>query len=182
MVNRTLALILIFVSFGALACDPRRSAAAALSNRSASLDEQRPASCPPTQPPAVPFTPPGEREGGCDPDTFWVGTEKLYQCIPKSGDRWAWAPGTGEKIFWGSAAFDLHKNEDYSLKVTGRRLDGDAPPLVVEGVTNAIGKPHDFLLTGVYVPTPGCWEITGEYKGDKLSFIVWVYAYKPGDQ
>jgi len=29
-------------------------------------------------------------------------------------------------------------------------------------------------LTGVYVPTPGCWKITGDYQGDKLSFVVWV--------
>ena len=30
------------------------------------------------------------------------------------------------------------------------------------------------MLVGVYVPTPGCWEITGDYKGQKLSFVVWV--------
>jgi hypothetical protein len=24
------------------------------------------------------------------------------------------------------------------------------------------------------VPTPGCWEITGEYKGEKLSYVVWL--------
>jgi hypothetical protein len=30
------------------------------------------------------------------------------------------------------------------------------------------------MLVGVYVPTPGCWEITGEYRGEKLSFVVWV--------
>jgi hypothetical protein len=30
------------------------------------------------------------------------------------------------------------------------------------------------MLTGVDVPTPGCWEIMGDYKGQKLSFVVWV--------
>jgi hypothetical protein len=158
-----------------------------------SLDEQRaarPASCPLTRPPAVPFTPPGEPKEACEDDGFWLGTEKLWQCLPKSGIAWGWLPRTPDhatpeitaKIFWGSAHFDLHKDEDYSLKVTGRRLDGDAPPLVVDRATNALGKVHDSMLTGVYMPTPGCWEITGEYKGDKLSYVVWVYAVKQDNQ
>ena len=36
------------------------------------------------------------------------------------------------------------------------------------------------MLSGVYVPIPGCWEISGDYKGQKLSFVVWVQpAVKP---
>ena len=34
------------------------------------------------------------------------------------------------------------------------------------------------MLTGVYVPAPGCWEITREYDGNKLSFVVWVEPSK----
>ena len=34
--------------------------------------------------------------------------------------------------------------------------------------------PGSAMLTGVYVPAPGCWEITGEYHGNKSSFVVWV--------
>jgi len=34
------------------------------------------------------------------------------------------------------------------------------------------------MLAGVYVPTLGCWEITGEYRGEKLSFVVWVQPVK----
>ena len=83
------------------------------------------------------------------------------------------------KIFWGSVDFDYHKKEDYSLKVAGRRLDGDAPPLVVSPVTNALFVPRAAMLTGVWTPTPGCWEITGDYKEEKLSYVVWVYVYKP---
>src|SRR5262249_48877302 len=150
---------------------------------------QPPASCPLTRPPAVPFTPAGERTMGKNDDSFWLGTDKLWLSLPKSGERWGWAPRTPDhrtpnitaKIFWGSADFDYHKQEDYSLKVRGRRLDGDAPPPVVDKVTNALFKPHAAILTGVYVPTPGCWEITGDYKGEKLSYVVWVYVYKPDD-
>jgi len=30
------------------------------------------------------------------------------------------------------------------------------------------------MVAGVFIPTLGCWEITGDYKGDKLSYVVWV--------
>jgi hypothetical protein len=121
---------------------------------------------------------------GANDNSFWLGTDKLWIALPKSGKVWGWgprAPGQPDltaKIFWGSVDFDYHRKEDYSLKVTGRRLDGDAPPLVVDRVTNALFVPHAAMLTGVYVPTPGCWEITGDYKGQKLSFVVWLYPAK----
>ena len=151
------------------------------------LPEQRPrppASCPLTQAPAIPFTPPGEQEMGENDKSFWLGTERLYLPLRKSGTVWGWLPrGPGgpnwtNKIFWGSVDFDYRKKEDYSLKVTGRRLDGDAPPLLVDRVTNALFEPRAVMLTGVYVPTPGCWQITGDYKGQQVSFVVWLYPEK----
>ena len=147
-----------------------------------------PASCPVTRPPAVPFTPPGENQMGVDDNNFWWGTEKLWIALPKSGTVWGWlprAPGKPDltaKIFWGSVDFDYHRKEDYDLKVTGRRLDGEAPPLLVEKVTNALFVPNAAMLTGVYVPTPGCWEITGDYKGQKLSFVVWLYPVRQANE
>jgi hypothetical protein len=149
-----------------------------------SSPEQRPAapaSCPVTRPPAIPFTPSGEHEMGPDDRSFWIGTDKLWTSLLKSGEVWGWgprpagSPNLTAKVFWGSVDFDYHRKEDYDLKVTGRRLDGDAPPLVVDRVTNALFVPHAAMLTGVYMPAPGCWEITGDYKGEKLSFVVWLY-------
>lgn len=140
-----------------------------------------PASCPVTLAPAVAFTPAGERKLD---NGFWLGTDKLWIALPASGEIWGWKPrGRNQpdltaKIFWGSVDFDYHRAEDYDLKVTGRRLDGDAPPLVVDRVTNALFIPHAAMLTGVYVPAPGCWEITGARRGEKLSFVVWVHPVK----
>jgi hypothetical protein len=118
-----------------------------------------------------------------------LGTERLWTALPKTGEVWGWVPHASgheddltAKIFWGSVDFDYHKKEDYSLKVAGRRLDGDAPPLVVSPVTNALFVPRAAMLTGVWTPTPGCWKITGDYKGEKLSYVVWVYVYKPDNQ
>ena len=51
--------------------------------------EQRPVaptSCPVTRPPAVPFTPPGEHKMGKNDNSFWLGTEKLWIALPRSGD------------------------------------------------------------------------------------------------
>jgi hypothetical protein len=154
--------------------------------------EQRPVappSCPATLPPAVPFTPPGEHKLGPDDNSFWLGTEKLWRALPKSGEVWGWAPrepghehDLTAKIFWGSVDFDYRKEYPPQLKVTGRRLDGDAQPLLVEKVTNALFVPHAAMLTGVWAPTTGCWEITGDYRGQKLSFVVWVYPVKHGNE
>lgn len=61
------------------------------------------------------------------------------------------------------------------LRVTGRRLDGYAPALMTpQGpATHAImDSEKGAMLTGVYVPTPGCCEITGDYEGDKVRFVV----------
>ena len=188
MMSRAFILVLILVSCCALCCSSFRSSTTATSIQSTSIDEQSPvppASCRLTRPPTTPFTPPGERSGGCEDDSFWIGTPELWLCLPKKGEVWGWvphAPGHEHdltaKIFWGSADFDYHKKEDYILKVTGRRLDGDAPPLVVSKVTNALFVPQAAMLTGVYASTPGCWEITGDYKGQTLSYVVWVYRYK----
>ncbi len=156
--------------------------------------QQRPVppdSCPVTVSPPVPFTPPAPYELGSD-RSFWLGTEKLWTPLLKSGMVWGWgphAPGHEHdvqpltaKTFWASVNFDWKKEYPPELKVTGRRLDGDAPPLLTLPPTNAFPGPAAAMLVGIYVPTPGCWEITGDYKGQKLSFVAWVYAVKQAKQ
>ena len=136
-----------------------------------------PASCR-TVPPKEPFTPPAPYELG--DGGFWLGSEKLWTALPKSGVVWGWAPrGPGHpdltaKTFWGSVNFNWKTEYPPELKVTGKRLDGGAPSLMANRATNAFPGPAAAMLVGVYVPTPGCWEITGEYKGEKLSYVVWV--------
>jgi hypothetical protein len=112
----------------------------------------------------------------------------LWTCLPEVA-IWEWAahqagheqevqPLTA-KIFWMRLGYDSRVEERPAIKVTGRRLDGPAPPLLVLPPTNAFQGPGSAMLTGVYVPTSGCWEITGDYHGNKLSFVVWVEAAKP---
>ncbi len=142
-----------------------------------------PASCPVTVPPANPLIPPSPYEPSDNLNGFLLGSKKLWTGLRKSA-VWGWgprAPGHEQevqpltaKIFWGSVDFNYKEEYPPKLRVTGRRLDGDAPPLLSLPTTNAFPGPRAAMLTGVYVPTPGCWEITGEYKGQRLSFVVWV--------
>jgi len=55
------------------------------------------------------------------------------------------------------------------LKVTGRRLDADAPPLRADfsnyGLTG-------FQPTTLIFPTEGCWEVTGTVGNSSLTFVT----------
>ena len=68
------------------------------------------------------------------------------------------------------------------LVITGKRLDGDAPSIAVAHA-NAVfipfpGSPPEpmppAMMTGVDIPTAGCWELTAHYGGHTLAFIVSV--------
>jgi hypothetical protein len=144
-----------------------------------------PASCPVTVRPAHPFTPPSAYQA--DANAFWLGTEKLWTHVTEPG-IWQWEPHKPghehqvqpltAKLFWMSLNYDWRAEPHPELTVTGRRLDGSAPALLVMPAQNAFPGPGAAMVVGVYVPTPGCWEIAGEYKGEKLSFVVWVEPAK----
>lgn len=81
------------------------------------------------------------------------------------------------KLAWFSSAFDCspqHWSKGPSLlTITGRHLDGPSEPLIFEGANNAyIPDKGPFITASVHVPTAGCWEITGHYKGENLTFVV----------
>jgi hypothetical protein len=153
----------------------------------ADKSELPPASCPVTVAPSPPYTPPPPYALEEDNQFFWLGTDKLWTALRNSG-TWTWRPHKPghehkvqpltEKTFWGSVNFNWRTEWPVTLKVTGRRLDGPAPPLLTTRSTNAFPGPGAAMLTGVYVPTAGCWEITAHYKGEKLSYVVWVFRVK----
>ena len=76
-----------------------------------------------------------------------------------------WVPGpNGNKVLWIRPA-------GTELTVTGRRLDGDAPPLNAE---IPCCYPTGFQVTGLYFPTGGCWEVTATAGESKLQFVTMV--------
>ena len=176
----------------------------ASSRQASPQTEPVPASCPVTRRPAKVFVPPSpyQRETS-DRRCFWLGTEKLWTelCEPMS---WQWAPhqpGHEQEVqpltnkrSWLRVGYDWRVEPQPKLTIAGRRLDGPSAPLMVmtwprgngapAQATNAIldNTGRGAMLTGVYVPVPGCWEITGDYEGDKLSFVVWLEPAKPTGQ
>ena len=82
---------------------------------------------------------------------------------------------TNQKLFWWRQGYDWRAEPQPPLTVTGRQIDGSAPPLVASKATNAFADDiGSAMLVGVDIPTTGCWEITGHLKGAALSFVVWI--------
>jgi len=57
------------------------------------------------------------------------------------------------------------------LEVSGRRIDGEAPPLTADVPAS---YPTRFQASGLYFPTEGCWEVTAKAEKSELTFVVWV--------
>ncbi|HET9906522.1 MAG TPA: hypothetical protein VFQ23_07770 [Anaerolineales bacterium] len=109
---------------------------------------------------------------------FWYGSEHLWTALQNDG-VWAGLPansdGFSQKIMWWSSLYSLKDELEPALVVSGRRLDGEADPLRFYGATNAMADDiGEAMLTGVEIPTLGCWEITGQYKKGQIQFVVWV--------
>ena len=70
----------------------------------------------------------------------------------------------------------VHTEPQPKFSVTGRRLDAPTPPMLVDQTTTNgwVTRNQPFMLTGINFPTLGCWEITGRYKDEELTFVVWV--------
>jgi len=109
---------------------------------------------------------------------FWYGSEHLWTALNTDG-VWSKLPenpdGYTQKIMWWSSLYSLKDELEPALVVTGKRLNGEAPALRFYGATNAMADDiGEAMLTGVEIPTLGCWEITGQYKESEISFVVWV--------
>jgi hypothetical protein len=92
-----------------------------------------------------------------------------WYALPRDKD------GYTQKVFLWSEGYDMAAEPQPEITMSGRRLDGDAPAFETPGGTNGYhADMGEFMLTGVVIPTTGCWEITGRYGQAELSFVVWV--------
>jgi hypothetical protein len=150
-----------------------------------------PASCPVTLPPEpafiptgrYPSTPPGA------PHSFWHGTSGLWTRLDSTGmhsggpvasTQWPGVTLIRNKSFWWSPGFHPMGTPEPKLKIEGRRLDDEAPALPQPWVTNAHVPEYGgwTMLTMLELPI-GCWEVTGSYGADSVTFVVWVTPPKP---
>jgi hypothetical protein len=68
---------------------------------------------------------------------------------------------------------------DTQLAITGRRLDGDAPPLIAEVPPTRQYPGRMFTPTKLTFPTDGIWEITGRAGNSELRVVVTVPSKPP---
>jgi hypothetical protein len=139
--------------------------------------EDTPSRCPTTRPPAPAFVPPSPYPAvpPGHPAWFWLGSSELWIKLPLSG---AWpALQSGEKVFWWREGFNGARETRPAIVVSGRRFDAESPSVVL--ASRGTNTRHDSfggwaLLTGISTGSPGCWEISAQYRTQQLTFIAWV--------
>jgi hypothetical protein len=144
--------------------------------QSGTKQPQVPESCNVTSPLVHPFVPPPPYRS--DTGINWFGTDRFWTFLPSNG---TWP--LGEKTFWFRQEWGHYghnhwiSDEDAAkLKVTAKRLGSPAPPAEILKA-NSSYREQDwkaFLVGGINFPTPGCWEVSGRYESDELTFVVWV--------
>jgi hypothetical protein len=107
------------------------------------------------------------------PFHFYFGTDKLWTVLPADGTWRGPYPGAPpDFVYYNKLAWHRNSQKSGPLIVSGRRLDGPAPSFIQTNeffAYNAGG-----IIDGVRVPAYGCWEITGQYDDQVLTFTVWV--------
>jgi hypothetical protein len=127
--------------------------------------------CPVSQPNGA--VPPGERPEDASNvlgnGAIWVGLwpDGTVVFAPDG-------PGGVEEDGSLSMKFWWWRGVEGRLAITGRRLDGDAPPLQAS-IPDGYGD-TGFQATGLTFATPGCWEVTGRVGDASLTFVTRVVS------
>ena len=139
--------------------------------------EEASTSCATTLPPNPSFVPPSPYRQDATTGRFWYGTESLWTLLDVPG---TWRMGGGKvyttKLMYWRRGFDWRKEPEPKLLVTATRLDREAPSVAAEHA-NAVfvtGPQPAAMVTGIDIPTTGCWKLTAQYRDQKLSFVVSV--------
>lgn len=142
--------------------------------------ESAQAACPVTSAPQPPFVPSDDTPETPPGDLFWFGSPSLWTALPPDG-AWPALPhdehGLVQKSVWWREGYVAFEETQPDLVVSGRQIDGpatfreDGP--ATHGVSADSGQ---FMLMGISIPAAGCWEITGQYRDETLSYVVWVGA------
>lgn len=123
-------------------------------------------------PSPYPSSPPDDRYA-------WFGTPELWTMLPLDGQVWD-ASNTsfpvGIKLFWWSSNWaGMRDEQEPAITVVAMRLDG--PGTVTTGhATNAAADSlgGEAMLAGVEFPSPGCWQVTAQYRDAVLSYVAWI--------
>jgi len=134
--------------------------------------------CLTTLPTAPVFTPPTPYLEHPAAGTFWYGNRDLWIRLPETGVWPLKSDGihVNKLIFW-RQGYDWHQEAKPSLVLTAHRIDGDAPSAAIGKVNSVFvsgGRMPPAMMVGIGIPGEGCWQITAQYKGATLDFVVAV--------
>ena len=109
----------------------------------------------------------------------WFGTEALAVVLPENGIWPTTVPGhlIAVKVFWYSKEFPARSDtwSDTGFTARIKRLDEGPNDAVISNPNWAGGGSMGenwTMLTGIDFRSPGCWEISGVYLGQSLTFVV----------
>jgi hypothetical protein len=170
-----LAIISLFTPICFVALQAPHSTKAALASASQQQDpvkKEVSEACPVTKPPAQPFVPPPPYWTDHGPDRFWYGTESLWTLL---GVRGTWNIGYRTKLTYWRRGFDWRREPEPNLIVIAKRLDREGPPVAADPAHAVfVTTERPGMMTGIDIPSMGCWEVTAQYGGNRLSFVVSV--------
>ena len=129
------------------------------------------------------FVPPQPYPSDPSIDGVWYGTPDLWTILDSNGAVWDLPVGkdghVGDKTLWFNERFSSPEGEDSSgntvITVTARNLERSEPEAVQKGEGLAFNSHvRHFVLIGLEVPKPGCWEVTARYEEAELSYVMLV--------
>ena len=120
--------------------------------------------CPVTRVAAGPsFTFDGAASGWSS--ALWFGSRSFSVNLREDGTY-----NGGDKFFWYSQGFEPEQASELQVEI--RRLDAGPVTATALEPTNALFDGRWHMLTGISFPDAGCWEITGTWRGQTLTFVV----------
>lgn len=135
------------------------------------------AECHVTRPSDRPFVPPAPYSSDTGSNEFLYGSSALWTVVYPD-----WHVHSGGKLPFFRQGYDLRKEGRANLTVVARRLDRQEPlvwnDLAGSGYTDG-SLAGMFMVTGIDMPSSGCWEITARYidtpgNVGALTYTVWV--------
>jgi hypothetical protein len=132
------------------------------------------ATCPVTRP-STEFRPPNAAEAPAG--MAWYGDMVLWTLMDQDGAVWSGLPAKGSGLTtttnWWSSFYRPHEEPEPQVFIIGDRV-GQPGAFGFGPGTNVHGEFGDTVQVTGEVPIEGCWSVNAYFRGDKISFVVWV--------
>jgi hypothetical protein len=139
-------------------------------------------SCPVTKAPAPAFVPPVPYNSSPLSGGFLLGSESLWTFIftydISPDPSRAGGPYFFKLVYWHPGLTWHHTDETNYLTIVARRVDAPSAPIVFTHRANMVGHlsaeaPEEVaMMTGLDLPSGGCWEIAADFKGEHLNYVI----------